>query len=534
MTQDTSAASPWSPFKIRVFRNLWIATLISNVGTWMHDVAAGWLMTSLSTSPVMVALIQTASTLPVFLLAIPAGALADIFDRRRYLIVALMWMMLVATVLGCLTLTGITNAWILIILTFSLGIGTAMMLPALAAITPELVPREELHRAIALNAIGVNASRAVGPAVAGLIIAAAGSGAVFMINAVTFSVVVVVLWRWRRTAEESSLPAERFVTAIRTGVRFALNAPALQATLIRSIGFFVFASALWALLPLVAKQLLGGGPQTLGILMASIGVGAVLGALLLPKIRSYISTDQLVAAATILYALAMFITGYMHDLLLASLAMAMAGVAWISVMSSVQVAAQMALPNWVRSRGLSIMMTIFMGAMAGGSFIWGNVAKQTGIPMALITAAVGAVMTILVTWRWHISGIEKIDLTSSMHWAPPITHDQVTHDRRPVMIIIHYRVAEGKESEFLSLIHQLGRSRKRDGAYVWDILEDVTEPNHFIESYMLESWLEHLRQHERVTHTERVLQEKIHGLMKDNIPPRVTHFVGPASISGSK
>lgn len=493
----------------------------------MHEMGAGWLMTTLTSSPVMVAMVQTATTLPIFILAIPAGALADIFDRRRYLLTAFMWMMGIATILGLMTLSGLITAWSLIALTFALGIGSSMMMPALASIVPELVPRDELQRAISINAIGINVSRAIGPAIAGVIISFYGSGVVFVLNAVSFLFVLIVIWRWKRTHQESNLPAERFISALRMGVRFSIHSSALQATLIRSFGFFFFACALWALLPLIAKDLLGGGPQTFGILMASIGIGAVLGALVLPWIRARLSTDYTIHSASIIYALALISIANFHHLLVTSLSFALFGASWITGISSMQVAAQLSLPNWVRSRGLAIMMTVFMGSMALGSILWGTIARETNISSALIYAAAGGVIAIGITWRWHIGGIEKSDLTASMHWDTPITHDQVTHDRSPVMIIIEYKVRIEQVNEFLRLIHELGRHRKRDGAYSWDVLESAKESGNYVETYMLGSWLEHLRQHERVTNEDRQIQEKIRRLLRDDESPIIRRFVGP-------
>ncbi len=379
MNPAGDSSSAWSPLRLPVFRWLWIATLASNVGTWMHDIGAGWLMTSLSPSPVMVAMIQTATTLPIFLLAMPAGALSDIVDRRRFLIVVQVWMGLVAAALGILTLTGITTAWTLLLLTFAMGVGTAMMMPAWAAITPEVVPRSELQPAIALNSLGINVARAIGPALAGFIISFAGTGTVFVLNALTYLGVIVVLFLWRRHVAASGLPAERFVGAIRAGFRFARHAPELQAAVLRGLSFFLFASASWALLPLVARQLENGGPQTFGTLVAAIGAGAVLGAFALPRLRKRLSRDALVAAATLVYSAATASLAFIDQLALLCLAMAMSGVAWITVMSSLQVAAQMALPDWVRSRGLAVFMTIFMGSMAAGSLAWGTVAELTSI-----------------------------------------------------------------------------------------------------------------------------------------------------------
>ena len=522
-----NTTSAWSPLRIPVFRMLWIATLASNIGTWMHDIGASWLMTSLSPTPVMVALIQTATTLPIFLLAMPAGALADIIDRRSYLIVVQVWLALVAGLLGFLTLTEITSAWSLIALTFAMGIGSAMMMPAWAAITPELVPRAELQSAIALNGLGINVARAIGPALAGIIISFAGTGAVFVLNALSYFLVIIALMRWQREAPISELPSERFFSALRSGLRFAHHAPDLQAAVMRGLGFFLFASASWALLPMLVKSLANGGPQTFGILVGCVGAGAVVGALVLPQLREKVSRDRLVALATVVYASAMVALATFNQLILLCLAMAVSGIAWITVLSSLQVAAQMALPNWVRSRGLAVFMAVIMGSMALGSLLWGKVAEMTSISEALIFAAIGAVVAVTLTWRWRIGGIEKIDLTPSMHWPAPMVHDAVTHDRGPVLVTIQYQVRSDKTGDFLTMIRELGKRRCRDGAYAWGIFEHTEHPNHFIEFFSIESWLEHLRQHERVTDADRVLQTQLRALLVISSEPVVTHYVAP-------
>lgn len=527
MNDLANTPSAWSPLRIPVFRMLWVATLASNIGTWMHDIGASWLMTSLSPSPVMVALIQTATTFPIFLLAMPAGALADILDRRSYLIGVQIWLALVAGLLGFLTLTGITSAWSLVALTFAMGIGSAMMMPAWAAITPELVPRAELQSAIALNGLGINVARATGPALAGLIISFAGPGAVFVLNALSYFLVIIALVRWQRQAPISELPSERFFSALRTGFRFARHAPDLQAAVMRGLGFFLFASASWALLPMLVKSLANGGPHIFGILVACIGAGAVTGAFVLPRLREKMSRDRLVAWATVVYASAMVAMATFHQLIFLCLAMTVSGIAWISVLASLQVAAQMALPNWVRSRGLAVFMALIMGSMALGSLLWGKVAEMTSISEALMIAAGGAVVAIAFTWRWRIGGIEKINLTPSMHWPSPMVHDAVTHDRGPVFVTIQYKVRSDKVGDFLNIIRELGKRRRRDGAFSWGVFEHTENPNQFIEFFSIESWLEHLRQHERVTEADRVLQAQLRALLVITSEPVVTHYVAP-------
>jgi predicted MFS family arabinose efflux permease len=477
----------------------------------------------------MVALVQTATTLPVFLLALPAGALSDIVDRRRYLIVVQVWMAVVAALLATLTFAGITTAWTLVLLTFAMGIGAAMMMPAWAAVTPELAPRAELQPAIALNSLGINIARAIGPALAGVIIAAAGTGAVFLINALSYLGVILVLFAWRREAPSSTLPGERFLGALRSGIRFARHAPELQAAVLRGISYFVFASASWALLPLVAKGLESGGPQAFGVLVASIGAGAVVGAFALPTLREKLSRDTLVAAASLLYAAAMAALAVLDSLVLLCLAMAMSGVAWIAVLSSLQVAAQVALPTWVRSRGLAVFMMAFMGSMAGGSLVWGTVASATTIGTALTLAAAGLVASVVLGWRWRISGFDQLDLSPSMHWPQPIAHDGVQQDQGPVLVTIHYDVPEQNTAAFLAAVRQLGTHRRRDGAFAWGIFEQTEQRHRFVESFWIESWLDHLRQHERVTGADRLLQSEIRALLVSGSQPEVAHYIAPAA-----
>lgn len=524
---DRPRASPWSPLRIPLYRALWIAAIASNIGTWMHEVGAGWLMTTLSPTPVMVALVQTATSFPALLLALPAGALADIIDRRRYLLMTQTWLACVAALLGFLTLTGMTTAWALVGLTFAIGIGTAMNLPAWAAVTPEIVPRSELPAAIALNSVGMNLARAIGPALAGFIVALAGTGTVFMLNAVSFLGVMVFLHRWKRQPAASMLPAERFFSALRTGFRFVRHHRPLHGAMIRGAAFFLFASAPWALLPLIARFQVGGGPQTLGLLVAAIGAGAVIGAVILPRLRARYSRDVLVAGATALYAAAMVGVALLTDTLALAMAMLLSGAAWIAALSSLQVAAQLALPDWVRSRGLAVFMATFMGSMAFGSLLWGSIAQHTTLQAALLVAAAGALFSARLTWRWKISGIEDLDLSPSMHWPAPVAHDTVTHDRGPVMVTIAYRVHPARRDEFLALIRDIGKGRRRDGAFSWGIVEDSGQPHRFLEYFMVESWLEHLRQHSRVTNADRILQDRVRRLLADGSEPEIAHYIAP-------
>ncbi len=519
------STSPWAPLRHRVFRMLWIASVVSNIGSWMHEVGAGWLMTSLAPSPLMVALVQAATTAPVFLLALPAGALADIVDRRRYLITSQVWMMVTAATLGVLTLAGVTTAPILLLLTFCLGIGTAMMMPAWGAITPELVQRAELQAAIGLNTMGMNVARSIGPALAGMIVAAAGSGMVFILNALSFLAVIAALKSWQRPPVAGELPAERMVGAIRAGLRYARHSPELRAVLIRGAAFFVSASASWALLPLVVRQELKSGPGTYGLFLACMGLGAIAGALLLPHVHHHLSRDKVVAGSTGLYSMAMLALAHSGNPYAAGAAMLVTGAAWISVVSPLMTAAQIALPGWVRARGLALFWVVFMGGMAAGSALWGQVATWFGIPLSLTLAAIGALIGIVASWRYRIGQHDLQDLTPSLSWPTPMMLDELGADRGPVMVTVEYQIDPARIRDFTRVMHQMRRVRRRDGAFMWELFNDIEDSGRMVECFMVESWLEHLRQHERVTVADRDIIQKTRAFHLGTELPKVTHLV---------
>ncbi|RWI54768.1 MAG: MFS transporter [Mesorhizobium sp.] len=523
-----SGASAWSPFGYRAFAVLWTATVISNIGTWMHDVASGWLMTSLSPSPMMVALVQAATTLPVFLFALGAGALADLVDRRRLLIVVMATLAISTLVLAILVFADLLNAWILLAFTFLSRAGAAFVAPAWQAIVPQLVPRAELQPAVALNSVGINISRAIGPGLAGVIIAGVGIAWPYMLNAVSFVIVIAALLWWRPPPTgESLLPAERFWGAIRAGLRYARSSGPLRATLIPAVAFFLFASAYWALLPLIARQELGDGPELYGIMLGAVGFGAVGGALFLPKLRKLLGADALVAAGTAGTALVLIVFAVVRVPAAATAVSLIAGASWIAVLSSLNVSAQIPLPDWVRARGLSLFITIFFGSMTLGSMIWGQVASMLGVPAALLIAAAGAVVCAALSWPFKLQQGAGLDLSPSMHWPAPIVADDVRHDRGPVMITVEYQIDPARAAPFVSLMHDLKAARRRDGAYAWGLFEDVAAPGRYFEYFLEESWVAHLRHHERVTETDRAIQKEVHAFHVGEEAPKVTHYLAP-------
>ena len=494
-------------------------------GLWMRDVAAGWLMTSLAPAPSMVALVQAATTLPAFLLSFPAGALADIVDRRRLLLVTQIWMLAVTALLAAVTAAGAMTPWLLLAFTFALGLGLALMMPAWVATTPELVPQEELRSAVALNSMGMNVARAVGPGLAGVMTAAAGPAAVFALSALSVGATIVALHRWRREPRTSTLPAEQFTGALRTGIRYARHSPPLKRVLVRGGAFFFFAVASWAFLPLIVRDALRGGAGLFGWMLACVGIGAVAGALLLPKMHARVSGDGTVAAGSAITAAVALALAFVHDVRLLSVAMFVMGAAWLSVMSSLQVAAQMALPAWVRARGLALFLTVFQGAMAVGSVVWGQVADRAGIPVALAVAAAGALAGIAATWRLRIGGHEHADLSPSGHWPTPHGSEDLEHDAGPVVVSLEYQIDPAEIDSFRVAMESLHRIRKRDGAFFWGLFHDAADRSRYIEYFMVESWVEHLRQHERTTVADLAVEARAKAFHVGVEPIVVTHWI---------
>ena len=525
-TTSSIEGSSLSPFRYLSFTVLWVATVASNIGTWMQNAAAGWLMTSLDPDPFVVSMVQVATSLPLFLFALPAGALADIVDRRRLLIVINVALTLSVAALGFLVWLGRVTPNVLLAFTFLAAAAAALIMPAWQAVVPQLVPRQHLQPAVALNSVGLNISRALGPALAGIIIAGWGMAAPFWVNALaTIGVIVGLIW-WRPQPDDVArhLPPEKFRRALAAGLRHARHNPHLRHTLIRAAGFFLFASAYWALLPLVARNQVAGGPELYGLLLGAIGAGAVGAAFALPWLKRHLGADRLVGGGTIGTAIALVLFALAKQPAIALAASLIAGISWIAILATINVSAQVALPGWVRGRGLSIFGTVMFGSLTLGSAVWGEVAALTSLPTAHLLAALGALIAVPLLWRWKLQTGADVDLTPSMHWPEPVTTRDVQADRGPVLVTVEYQIRPEDRAMFLAAIAKLADERRRDGAFDWGVFEDVAREGRFVETFMLDSWLEHLRQHQRVTHADRDLQESVNRHQIDGAP-RVTHLI---------
>ena len=517
--------SAWAPLRQSLFLAIWLSSLLSYIGTWMEQVGEAWLMTSLTTSPILVALLQSSDSLPVFLLALPAGALADIADRRRLLIFSQAWMLGAAVLLGVLTILGVITPWSLLVLTFAMGIGAALNAPAWQALTPELVSRAELPAALALGSVAFNLSRSIGPALGGFVVAAVGPGVTFLLNGASFLGVLIVLYRWRRAPRTSVLPTERLVGAMKAGARYVRHAPGLRAVLVRTAGFMIGASAVWALLPLLARHQLNLTSVGYGVMLGCLGGGAVLGAVVLPSVRRKVSADWLLVAATLMFAFTATTLALVHSVLVVFFAMVVGGVAWMTAMTSFILGAQKAVPEWVRARGMAVFLLVFQGVMAAGSALWGAVAARAGITIALEAAAALLVAGLGMNLRWRLGAAEGIDLTPSPV-PEPIVAGTPEAEGGPVLVQIEYRIDPNQADEFIRLMQLVKRFRRRDGAMRWALFNDAADPARFIETYVIESWAEHLRQHDRMTRGDFEIQERARAFHLGDEPPRVTHSIG--------
>ncbi len=525
MKTGATTPSPWSPLARPLFRALWTANVASLIGTWMHDVGAAWLMTSLSSKPFMVAMVQTATTLPFCLLSLPAGAVADMIDRRRLLIGTQAWMLAAAGTLGIITVTGNTTPAILLFFTFAMSLGAALNGPAWQAVIPEIVAREELAPAVTLGSVAFNIARACGPALGGLIVGIAGPGAAFLLNGLSFLGVIIVLKRWKRLPEETTLPAERFAGAVRTGIRYVRNAPEVMPVLIHTAIFTVFGTSLWAFLPIVARQVLHLPAFGLGILFGLFGAGGLIGAAVLPRIRRKTQLNRLIFLATIGYSLCLSVIGFGRSIVPVAAALLAAGFAWLIILSSLVAAIQGVSPSWVRGRVLSVHMLVFFGAMAGGSALWGAVAQVIGVPFTLGINALFLVIGAAVALPYQISSGEHLDLRPAQRWPQTSEGREPDMEAGPVLVVVEYDVDPETEARFVEAMGSLKTIRRRDGAIRWNLFRNLTEQGRFIESFIVESWLEHLRQHERFTVSDREVEEMVNRFLREGGGPRVMHFI---------
>ena len=520
-SQSPPQPSPWHPLHIPIFRNLLIADLVSDIGAFMQSVGAAWLMTSLTNRTLYIALIQTASALPFFMLALPAGSIGDIVDRRKLILGTELWMLIVASVLAVTTIAGVMTPWLLLLLTFALSAGDALESPAWRAIFPELVTKEDLQPALALNGIEFNLARAVGPGLAGLIIAAVGIGTTFVLNAVSFLGVIVVIAGWKRHAKKTQLPAETLGGATVAAVRYVRYSPGIRTLLFRSGSVIFFVSAFWALLPPIAKRL-SDSSLGYGLLLAFFGVGAVIGAIILQRTRKMFSVEAVVSAATAAFAAVIVAVATLHSLWVLCIFIFVGGAAWTVFMSVFNTVVQTLAPDWVRARVLAIYLLVFQGSIAIGSAIWGFAAERVSAQTALLFSGFGIGACVLLQFLAPLSGTAPV-LDAWDHWRKPSMFVEPSPDRGPVLVTVEYMVSPENVSEFLDAIYKYQRIRRRDGASRWGVYYDTEILGRYLESFLVDSWGEHERQHARFTVADRKLEDRVLSFAPQ--PPKTRHFI---------
>ena len=520
-----TGTGPWSPLRVQLFRSLWIAGLVSNIGTFMHTVAAGWAITDLTRSPTLVSLVQTAWTVPGFLLALLAGALADVLDRRRLIIATQFASMIVAAVLGAFELSHHLTVPLLLLFTFLLSTAGTMAAPAFMAVTPELVDRSELPKAIGLNSVSTNIAQSAGPALAGIVIAIAGPGTVFLVNAASFLGIVLVVRRWHPT-RDTTLPAEHIGAAMRTGVRYVRNSPRLQLLAVRLILAITATSALGALLPIVARGRLGVSAGQFGLLSTAMGVGAVAAVWLLPRLNRIATPDVVVCIAALLWAGGTAVFAIAAALPLALCGLLLTGAGTMAVMNVLFSMYTLLLPSWVRGRASSVaMLTVWLGASAG-AVAWGALATTTSARTALLAAACGHLaVTLLATITLPIGRQEDVDITQ-VTWAMPELQFPPGEDAGPVLITIDWQIDPSTVDAFAAAMIPVRRQRRRDGAYNWGLFHDLEAPGHMVESYCVSTWSEHERQHHRSTAADDLEQSAARALLVSN-ETHVHHHLAP-------
>ncbi len=535
MTGNTMVGqSVWAPLRQPVFRMLWAASMVACLGGWMQDVAAAWLMTSLAPSPIMVSLLQTATYLPFFLLSLPAGALADVVDRRLLLLSSQFWMFFSVIGLGLLTLSGVMTPWLLLTVILIVGIGAAMNAPAWNALAPDLVPRTQLEAAIALGAAGFNLSRGLGAALGGLLVAAAGPGWVFLLNAFSMLFILLAVYRWKREPGQPAGPSENVMGAMKAGLRYTRHSPAIQSVLARTAIFVASASAVWALLPLLARRDFHLCAIEYGLLLSVFGVGTLAGAAAVPWLRQRISLNWLAGCGTLLFATSSIALAFVRDFAPAMAAMFTAGLGWITACAALNASLLMAAPSWVRARAVAIYLLVFQGCLAIGSLFWGVIANWLGMPCALLLSAGGLLIGMALSPRYNLAVCEKLDVQASAYCPDPVVSLEPHRDHGPIQVNIEYLIDEGQSLEFTRAVTALETHRRRDGAVQWHLFCDLSHPRRYVETFLVETWGEYLRQRQRATKADRAAEEKVFSFHIGDEAPRITHLIAERRRSNHK
>lgn len=515
-----------SPFHSRIFASIWTASLVSSFGSLIQTVGASWLMTSIAPSADMVALVQASTTLPIMLLSLVSGAMADIWDRRLLMLLAQGLMLVVAVSLTIIGYLGQITPWTLLALTFLLGCGTALYSPAWQSSVGEQVPRADLPAAVSLNSLAFNIARTTGPAIGGVIVAKAGPPAAFLINGISYVGLIIVLAFWRRPKPAPFLPPENMLMAMGAGLRYARLSPYIRTVLIRGALFGLLGSSIWSLMPLIARDLIGGNAVTYGVLLGAFGSGAVLGALGSTSLRSRYSNEVIVQASTAGFGIASIVTAASSWHALSMAALMLGGASWVLALSTFNVTVQTSSPRWVVGRSVSIYQMVTFGGLAAGSWLSGVVASQFGLVTCLICSGSLMAISALLGRKLPLHQPEGLNLDPSRTWSSE-SRAQLDRliDTGPVVVTVEYRIAPEDADSFRLAMHELRRIRRRDGARRWSLMQDMEAPEIWIERYHSPNWVEHLRRHHRFTVADREIERRVLDFHNGDEPPRVRHLI---------
>ncbi|HET8823195.1 MAG TPA: MFS transporter [Thermoleophilaceae bacterium] len=524
--------SALAPLRRPGFRAAWTALAGSQLVIWMNTVGAVTVIASLSDSPTLIALVQTANSLPAVLLALLMGSMADIVDRRRFAIASQSWMLLSVAALAALTLTDVITAGLALALTFALGAGMATTFVIYQALTQDFVPRKELMSAVALNGVAINLARAIGPALAGIVIAALSAGALFAVEAALLVMIVGLVALRVRPPGPAKASGERLAPAMRAGLRFVRFSPPVRTVLLRGAAFSISASALWALLPVAALGRLGLSDRSFGLLMACVGTGAILGATLLPRLRRRLPFDRMIALASLGLGAGLLALAYIPWAELVAVTLVFTGACWLMVLSSLNTSAQRVAPGWVRARTLATFQLVMQGGLALGSLSWGLVTAAADVETALTIAAAGLVAGVALARRWPLAASERSDLTPAGTWSDPNVGIEPQPEDGPVLITVEYEVDPADAERFVPAMEELGRIRRRDGAFRWNLYADLERPGIYLETFLVDSWSEHLRQHGRLTVEDLEVTKLTRSFHRGEGPPKVRHMLWARATLG--
>lgn len=521
----TESPSPLAPLRFPAFRTLWIATLFSNLGSLVQSVGAGWMMTSLTASDGMVALVQASTTLPVMFLALAAGAISDNFERRHVMLVAQCFMCGVSALLAVAAYAGLVGPWTLLAFTFLIGCGGALNNPAWQSSMLDLVPKSDLSAAVSLNSMGFNMMRSVGPALGGLVVAFSGPASAFALNAISYGAVIAALFRWSPKRTERVLPREGLGAAMVAGLRYVEMSPNLMTILVRATAFGLSGISIMALLPIVARDVLHGGAMTYGILLGGFGAGAVFGALTNAQMQARFATEIIVRVAFLAFALGATLLGFSTNLFLSLLALMITGAAWVQALSLFNVAIQMSAPRWVVGRALAIYQSATFGGMAIGSWVWGQISDTTGPGLALVISGITMLLGAALGLRFRLPEFASLNLDPLNTFRPPALALDIQGRSGPILVMIDYHIAPEDVTAFLALMQQRRRIRIRDGARHWALLRDLHEPEMWTESYHVPTWHEYQRHQLRRTQADAENFDKLLEMHIGPERPRVHRMI---------